>query len=111
MQLDFLQAFLLTNAIEIPVCWLFLKKQQKPQRIVLATLLANTITLPFVWFVFPFFIHGYWIALALSEIFAFLSEAAIYAQAFRLKARQALLISFCANCPSFLIGLALACLA
>ncbi len=108
MQLDFPSAFFLTLLIEMPVCWLFLRRQQKPLRIALFALLANALTLPFVWFVFPFFVRDYWLALGLSEIFAFLSEAAIYSRAFGLKAKYALALSFCANLLSFFAGLALA---
>jgi hypothetical protein len=85
-----------------------LRTKAKLSRIILFEFLANALTVPFVWFLFPFFVRGYWLALVLSETFAFLAEAAIYARFFRLKAGNALALSFCANSLSFLIGLALA---
>ena len=74
-------------------------------RIILVSLLASSLTLPYVWFVFPVII--YWsngLALALSELYAFVIEAILYKFIFRVPLWRALLLSLLCNVGSFVIG-------
>ncbi len=115
MGLNFPGAYFLTLALEIPVVFLFLRNergQKGPKalplwKIVLGGALASTLTLPFVWFVFPLIPLPYAAWLGLAEVFAFASEAVFYALFFKISWKKAALISLCANLFSFCAGLAL----
>jgi len=106
--LDFLSAFFLTNLLEMPVAYAVLRGKERTGRILAVVFLANVITLPFVWFLFPAIIGGYYTSLALSELFAFLFEAAAYALAFRKAgAMRAAGAAVLANALSLAVGLVL----
>lgn len=73
--------------------------------LVLGGVFASTITIPWVWFVFPvLFYHSLIISTIIGELFAFIVEAVFYVFAFRFSVRQALFISLIANAASFLLG-------
>lgn len=106
-----LDAFLFTQAVEVPIYVHFLKHSRLfsgegalplQQRIGLA-FVASLITHPVVWFVFPMLIPGSygWMVL-LAETFAIGTEA-LYL--WRLKVPQPLLVSALANGMSAGIGL------
>ena len=109
MELIFLVAYFLTISIETSLLVLLLRKDFAFSSIVRNSFIANTFTLLFVWFVFPFLgnILGYPMQIFLSELFAFLVEATIYSKLFNIKLNQALKVSFICNMVSFLIGLIL----
>jgi hypothetical protein len=106
-----LVAFLLTYAVEAPIV-LALTRGTEPGLARRAALIffAQLATHPLVWFVFPYIvgIRGGTAAL-LSEIWAWLAEAAFYALVIRgLTITRALAISAVANGASVLFGVAFA---
>ncbi|RLG19959.1 hypothetical protein DRN67_01260 [Candidatus Micrarchaeota archaeon] len=107
MSIHFVAAFILTNLIEMPTAWLFIRKFYSEKRILAVVLLCNVITLPFVWIVFPTMLKLPWIqVLLLAEIFAFWLEMVLYVALFKgagwFRASTAAVV---ANFLSLLIGL------
>ena len=106
---SFVGALIITLAIELPLAGFFLKKWNLPRK--WRTLLyVNLITLPFVWFFFPFVFPETVMVIGFGEIFAFLAEAFLYTLAFQkdgMTRRQAITLSLIANAGSFLIPLCL----
>jgi hypothetical protein len=105
-----LVAFLLTFAVEAPIV-VALTRGTEPSaaRRAALVLFAQLATHPLVWFVFPYIvgIRG-GTATLLSELWAWLAEAAYYALVIRgLTTTRALAISAIANGASLLVGLAL----
>jgi uncharacterized protein (DUF2062 family) len=71
-------------------------------------LIANSITLPFVWFVFPLLGLGWALQTALAELFAFVCEAIFYKIAFaKIGWKDAFMVSLACNSFSFVTGLLL----
>lgn len=110
MELGFLQAYILTLAIETAVLFLVLKyilgRRYDASLIVRNSVIASSLTLPFVWFFFPRIGLGYMTALAISELFAFGAESAVYRRLFSaMDWRDAAIASFLCNMASFMIGL------
>lgn len=107
----FLEAYIITLAVETAMLYMLLYPRYSRGLIVRNSLIVNTITLPFVWFVFPPLLgplFGYAIQLAASELFALMAEAAMYIRLFpMMEARDAILVSFICNLCSFVIGLPL----
>ena len=99
------RAFLLTLAIEAPLVLIGFARVGITKRIAIF-FLANCLTHPALWFVFPRF-DPYVIWLLLAETIVILVEWGVFAAAFRstYSARYALLISFCVNFSSTLVGL------
>jgi hypothetical protein len=74
-------------------------------RLITGGVFASTITIPFVWFIFPVLIYNsIVVAVVVGEVFAFVVEAIFYVFAFKFSVRQAVLISLFANAASFLLG-------
>ena len=109
MELKFLSAFILTNILEMPVAFFFLRKTEGAKLVFPAIFLLNALTLPFVWIVFPSFLQmPYLPVLLFSEIFAFAVEMAAYAMIFAKTSRLAAMsAAFIANAVSFAVGFAL----
>jgi hypothetical protein len=111
MPLGFALAYFFTIVIETALLLAILGKRFPAHLIARNSLIASTITLPFVWFVFPSLMgpgFGYTAQIAVSELFAFVGEAALYWKLFPgLKPKDAIIASLICNTGSFLIGLAL----
>lgn len=106
--MEFLQAYAITLAIEGMVLYFILRKQYAVTEIVKNSVLASTITLPFVWFVFPLSGLSWFYVTAISEVFAVIVETWIYKTTFRkISWRMAFGSSFVCNVASFVIGLLL----
>lgn len=108
-EVEFLYALLLTLIIEVPLIlviikYLYKKLEIRIPQIIFISALASILTLPYLWFIFPAFIfnRGYYIFW--GELFAVLVEAIIYKQLFKIKLREALIISLLANAGSFFLG-------
>lgn len=105
----FLIALLLTLIIEIPILFIFLKYifklKIKDSKIIFVGFLASTLTIPYLWFIFPAYINDYFIYIIIGEFLVFLFEAFMYNQLINLRIDKALLVSFVANLSSFTIGL------
>lgn len=106
-ELMFLKALITTVIIEVLVLlglWKLLFKKEKLEKVIFFGIVASTLTLPYVWFVFPVFFRGFgWIIFA--ELFAFLAESLIYKMSFSISWKIALVISFICNLASLLLGL------
>ena len=70
--------------------------------VVLAGVIATSLTLPYVWFIIPFFIRGRIPYLVVSEAFAVLVEGFIYCFILKIRLRVGLLVSLLANAASFI---------
>lgn len=70
-----------------------------------AGFVASFATLPYLWFVLPFFIREHHVYVALGEIFVFVVESLIYYFVLDLTIRKVLILSFICNLISFLAGL------
>jgi hypothetical protein len=80
--MGFLVALVITLSIEIPLAVLMLKRWNLPRKWLLI-LVANLISLPIVWFVFPFISNNTFIVIGLAELFAIAFEACFYYLAMR----------------------------
>ncbi len=106
MELNFQQAFLLTLVLETAVLFLLLRKKYPAGEIALNSALANAMTHPLVWFLFPLVGLGYWTQLGLSELFAFSAETVLFSRMFKgMQLKEAALLSLAANAVSFGAGL------
>ncbi len=102
--MDFLTAFVITNVVEISIAYFFLRKTENATRIVVTVFLLNCFTLPLVWFLFPYFIRNYFVALLSSEAVIFAIEMFAYQKIFR-NSKNAWKVALVANLVTFLIGL------
>jgi len=104
-----LLAFVLTLALELPlVVGLGRPLEARLVRRIATALLANAVTHPAVWFVFPRLPWPWPAVLAAAEAWAWLAEAAIYRALLREAGwRASLLLSLAANALSFGVGLLL----
>ena len=87
--------------------YLLFKKSFQPVSVltvVLAGIIATSLTLPYVWFIVPYFIHGRIAYLVVSEAFAVVVEGFLYRFLLKIKLQIGLLVSLLANAASF-IGL------
>lgn len=102
---NFLVAYLFTIFIETLVIYLLLRKKYDWKIIVRNGIIGSSITLPFVWFVFPL-LNVQWIIFVLvSETWAFGGETILYKHLFKgIGLKEAMVISFLANLVSFVIG-------
>lgn len=66
---------------------------------------ASFMTLPYVWFIWPFFIQNRLVYSFISEVWVWLTESVFYIFAFRLNYKKALLFSFALNLFSVVVGL------
>jgi len=106
----FLRAWTVTIGVEtLVLIWLF-KNPLKEQLVgikllVITSVFASSLTLPYVWFVFPLAFSGrYSVSLGFSELFAFAIEAIFYKVFLKLSLRNAFIVSFIANACSFGLG-------
>jgi hypothetical protein len=106
----FLLSLLLTLIIEIPLSVLLVRvfykeKEIKTSKIVFAGIIASALTLPYFWFVLPFYIFNRGVYIFIGESAIVLFEAFIYYQFLQLKFSKVFIISLVANVVSALLGL------
>ena len=106
----FLIALLLTLIIEIPgvlflVKYLYRQKEIKISKIVIAGFIASALTLPYFWFVLPFYIQSRGLYIFFGESLIIFAEAIIYNQFLLLKFSRAFIVSLIANILSMILGL------
>lgn len=103
---QFLTAYALTITIETIALFLILRKGYGTALIARNAVIASTLTLPFVWFVFGGLAIPWIARIVVAEAFAVLVEAGFYKISFKdMTLWKALLISFGCNLASFVIGL------
>jgi len=107
----FLRAWVLTVIIETAALFFVLRCLYKisashvsNKRLLFLGIFCSSVTLPFVWFVFPLVIKSYFFFLVVAEAFAVITEAWIYSMFLQLNYRKVLLVSLICNAISFLIG-------
>jgi len=106
--LDFLSAWALTLIIEGVALFIIFHERYAPFLIARNAFIASSLTLPFVWFVFPALGMGWGPQTALAETFAVVVEGGIYAALFsKIDKKGALLASVACNFASFIIGLSI----
>lgn len=105
---NFLLALVLTILIEttvlfmISIYWNLDKTKFSSKNIVFAGIMASSLTLPYLYFVFPYFLP--WVLyIPVWEISVTLIEAVFYTFYFEIKFPKWLLISFLANFVSYSI--------
>ena len=109
-EMSFLRALLFTISIEIAVLFILFKfifksLEIKNWLLLLTGILTSFSTLPYLWFIFPIFIHAkLWYTL-ISELSAILIESVIILGLLRIKYSKALLVSVACNMSSIYIGL------
>jgi hypothetical protein len=104
---DWILAFVLTVALEVPVV-LFVLRRVEPDLLRLAVLVAfaNLATHPVVWYVISqLFLVGTPAFVIVAETWAIAAEALFFLAAIRgLALRQAVIVALAANVVSFLAG-------
>ncbi|MFH0884635.1 MAG: hypothetical protein V1861_02915 [Candidatus Micrarchaeota archaeon] len=107
-RVDFLSAYALTVLVEAVALYLLLRNQYGAALIARNAVIASSLTLPFVWFVFPSLGMQWGLQTAVAEAFAVFAETGVYSLAFKgMKMKDALLSSVLCNWASFIIGLAI----
>jgi hypothetical protein len=108
----FLRALVFTVGIETVVLILFFflrrSRVQFPgmlARVCVAGVVASSVTLPFVWFVFPLIIEHRSAFLVAAELFAFLAEIPMIRSIVKTTLPEAAVASLAANGASFMAGL------
>ncbi len=110
--IQFLQSRLLTIILETIIlfflCKLFFKKENiKNKKIILAWILASTITLPILRFVLPYFFQNWTAYTIFGEIFVSILEIIIIKYLLNIKWTNAIIASIVCNLFSVIIGLLL----
>lgn len=107
----FAKGFCLTQAVEIPLVWLFLgrvfRKAGKPVsavRIIAAAFFANMATLPYLWFVLPQ-VFEFTNAVVIGEVAVLATEAFFYYILLGAPVQSAFKTSLLANSGSIIAGL------
>ncbi|MBE8723550.1 hypothetical protein [Flavobacterium hungaricum] len=108
--INFLEALLLTIGIETLILFLFFKTIYRNLKIrnillLLTGITTSLATLPYVWFVFPVFIHHRIPYLIVSESFAVIIESFLIYKLLKIEFKKAFLVSLICNVISFSIGL------
>jgi len=107
---NFLYAFLFTQIVEIPVVFVLISRIYKHEeinvsKIIFVGFIASALTLPYLWFILPFYIFNKTIYVIIGESLVVLAETVIYNQLLKIKLSESFKISLAANASSFLFGL------
>ena len=106
---NFLCALLFTLVVEVSVVIVLLKylyRLAMPiSRIIFAGIVASMLTLPYLWFVLPTFIHNWPMFVIFGETAVVLTEAVIYKEFLNLKLTHAFIVSLLSNGASVVLGL------
>lgn len=108
--LRFLQGFLFTEVVEISALYILIRlalgvKEKKLSnfKIIFVGFLASFATIPYLWYVLPWFLNlRHYILLA--ELGIVVVEAAIYYQLLGIKIKNSLWISLVCNSLSYFLG-------
>lgn len=111
-EIQFLFSLLLTIIIETVILFIVIRRLLK----ITNKSISNNIlfflgsfcsfsTLPYLWFLLPFFIHNYFYYVLIGEIFVIILESFIYYFILNIGYKKAFIVSFLCNLISFLIGL------
>jgi len=106
----FLLSLLLTLVVEISTILVLLRffykeKLIKTSKIILAGFISSALTLPYFWFILPFYVSNRGLYIVLGESLIIFIEMFLYNQLLNLSLKKAFIISFAANILSILISL------
>ncbi len=111
-ELKFLIALLDTVIIETIVMIFLVKKIYKKDmehvswgRLIFAGVFCSFASLPYLWFIAPYFLRTKALLYSVGEISVFLIESVIIYFILRIKFTRALIISLSCNLASFLLGM------
>lgn len=111
-ELKFLIALLDTVIIETIVMIFLVKKIYKKdmehvswERLIFAGVFCSFASLPYLWFIAPYFLRTKALLYSVGEIVVFLIESVMIFFVLRIKFTKALIISLSCNLASFLIGI------
>ena len=111
-QIQFLEALLLTVAMETVALFLLVRLRFKIQRTVLpnalllfAGIFASSATLPYLWFALRGFLRPYELEAVVGELLVFLVEAVFYYFVLKIGLKRSLLVSFVCNLASVMGGM------
>ena len=111
-EIKFLLALLDTVIIETIIMIFFVKKIYKKDmehvswgRLIFAGLFCSFATIPYLWFVAPYFLQSKVLLYSVGEITVFLIESIMIFFILRIKFTRALIISLSCNLASFLLGM------
>ncbi len=102
----FLAAWGITVAVETAVLLLLnlWRKSAKTADVLFAGVLCSSLTIPYLWFVMPIFLHPRWVYVGVSESLIIVIEALLLYRLLRLSGRDAFLASLLANGASIAAG-------
>lgn len=104
--LIFVTALVITLILELLVAFVFVSVKEEPRSILVGVLVANMVSLPIVWLVFPYLPLHFLLVILFSEIFAVLFEG-YFIYLFTKKTLSlvmSLILSLLMNLCSFIIG-------
>ena len=114
MQVDYIHRFItsmvFTTSIEtltlvLLLAYVFKKHSSKISDVIVAGFFASFMTIPYVWFVFPYLTH--WTrstSFLVSEPTVFLIEAIFYNRYLKVNIKTAFVLSFICNLVSYFVG-------
>lgn len=105
----FLLALFFTLISEVPVLFFLVKyflkyKDLKIPTIIFVGILVSSLTLPYLWFIFPAFVVDRITYLIVGESLVVLVEAIIYFKLLKLKLLDSFIVSMIANIASIILG-------
>ncbi len=100
----FLLSLITTIVIEAIVLVLFLHKKRPLRRILFINGITSSLTLPYLWFIYPLFISNHFWYVLSGEIIVILIEAIMLKELLELHMREAFIISCVANLVSYVLG-------
>jgi len=108
---EFLLSFAITIIIETIILFIIVRKlfkinQRKISNSILLFLgvFCSFSTIPYLWFVLPFFIRNYIYYIIIGELLVLLVESLIYYFVLKIGYKKSFIISLLCNLASFLIG-------
>ncbi len=101
----FLVALVLTLIIEVLAALIFLWATKRPKSVLKSVVMANLISLPVVWFIFPF-LKVFLLVVVLSELFAVVFEGYLIHSLNKptMSLNQSFILSIIMNAASFVLG-------
>ena len=94
-----------TTVLFVLLYYVYKYRHVRTKDIIFAGVLASSLTIPYVWFVFPYIVN--WsrnTSLVVSEPTVFLVEAFVYNRVLKLNWKAALAVSLICNVASYLLG-------
>jgi len=107
-EIAFLFSLLFTVIIETIILLILaicLKLKNGKIELIFLGIIASSLTLPYLWFVLPFFLQSYLVYVIVGEISVTLIEALFYMFVLKTSFKDALILSVVCNAVSFCLGL------